>query len=142
MAWSRAFQKCIIYHFLDKFFFCKHFYYLTGFCDKKFNFCKFANFFEDSKSRAQELSNDVSFVIFGHQTWDLEGRVKLTPPSISWFSSTPARRDRVNIFFPGIRNDNVFIFRKTIVSLWKRRRKIENETIVFKDLKRSPFLYI
>ena len=30
-------------------------------------------FFADSKSRAQELSNDVSFVIFGHQTWDLEG---------------------------------------------------------------------
>jgi len=54
-------------------FFCKHFYYITGFCDKKFNFCKFANFFSDSKIRAQELSNDVSFVIFGHQTWDLEG---------------------------------------------------------------------
>ena len=48
-------------------------------------------FFADSKSRAQDLSNDVSFVIFGHQTWDLEGGVKLTPPpSISWFSSTPA----------------------------------------------------
>jgi len=48
-------------------------------------------FFADSKSRAQELTNDVSFVIFGHQTWDLEGEVKLTPPpSISWFSSTPA----------------------------------------------------
>ena len=72
MAWSRAFQKCIIFHFFDKFF-CKHFYYITGFCDKKFNFCKFANFFADSKSRAYELSNDVSFVIFGHQTWDLEG---------------------------------------------------------------------
>ncbi len=38
------------------------------------------NFFADSKSRAQELSHDVSFVIFGHQTWDLEGGVKLTPP--------------------------------------------------------------
>jgi len=31
------------------------------------------NFFADVKSRAQELSNDISFVIFGHQTWDLEG---------------------------------------------------------------------
>ena len=41
---------------------------------KNSNFCKFANFFEDSKSRAQELSNDVSFVIFGHKTWDSEGR--------------------------------------------------------------------
>ena len=41
--------NCLSY----KFFFCKHFYYTTGFCDKKFNFCKFANFFADSKSRAQ-----------------------------------------------------------------------------------------
>ena len=49
-------------------------------------FCK--NFFADSKSRAQELSNNVSFVIFGHKTWDLEGGG--SPPSISWFSSTPA----------------------------------------------------
>jgi len=31
------------------------------------------------------------------------------------------------------RDVNVFIFWKTIVSLWKRRRKIENETIVFKN---------
>ena len=73
MAWSRAFQKCIIFKFFEQISFCKHFYYITGFCDKKFHFCKFANFFPDSKSRAQELSNDVSFVIFGHQTWDLEG---------------------------------------------------------------------
>ena len=79
----KGFSK--MYNFLDKFFFCKHFYYITGFCDKKFNFCKLANFFEDSKSRGQELSNDVSFVIFGHQTWDLEGVFKY--PS----------RDRVNI---------------------------------------------
>ena len=28
-------------------------------------------FFSDSKSWAPELSNDVSFVIFGHQTWDI-----------------------------------------------------------------------
>ena len=48
-------------------------------------------FFADSKSRAQELSNYVSFVIFGHQTWDLEGGGQFDPPpSISWFSSTPA----------------------------------------------------
>ena len=53
----------------------------------------FANlqiFFADSKCRAQELSNDVSFVIFGHQIWDLEGGGQIDPPSISWFSSTPA----------------------------------------------------
>ena len=70
-------------------FFCKHFYYITGFCDKKFNFCKFANFFANSKSIAQELSNDVSFV-HGHKTWNSEGGGQIDPPSISWFSSTPA----------------------------------------------------
>ena len=72
MAWLRLFQKCIIFQFLDNFF-CNHFYYLTGFCDKKINFCKFANFFAESKSRAQEPSNNVSFVIFGHKKWDLKG---------------------------------------------------------------------
>ena len=50
--------------------------------------------FADSKSRAQEVFNDLSFVIFRYQTWDLEKVVKLAPPpsisSISWFSSTPA----------------------------------------------------
>jgi len=70
MAWSRAFQKCIIFHFLDKFF-LQTFYYVTGFCDKNSIFANLQIFFADSKSRAQELSNDVRFVIFGHQTWDL-----------------------------------------------------------------------
>ena len=63
----------------------------------------FAIFFADSKSRAQELSNDVSFVIFGYQTLDLEGGGgKLTPPDVSWFSSTPAGI--------GLRNYCVFYF--------------------------------
>ena len=59
-----AFQKCIIFHFSDKFLLYNWIF------DKKFNF------FADAKSRAQELSYDVSFLIFGHQTWDLEGGVK------------------------------------------------------------------
>ena len=79
-----------ILSFLGHLFNYKQFYFMTGFCKKKFNFCKFANCFADSKSRAQELANDVSFVIFGHQTWDLEGGQIDPPPSISWFSSTPA----------------------------------------------------
>ena len=85
----KGFSKMYNLSFFGQIFFCKHFYYKTGFCDKKF---KFAKNFADSKSRAQELSNDVSFVIFGHKAWDLEGGgVKFTPhPSISWFSSTPA----------------------------------------------------
>ena len=85
----KGFKKCIIYHFLDNFF-CKHFYYIIGFCKKKFNFCKFANFFADSKSRAQELSNDVSFVLF-----------------VFWFSITPAgiglrKTKSVQISFDGL----------------------------------------
>ena len=67
----KGFLKMYNFSFFGQIFFCKHFYYITGFCDKKFNFCKFANFFADSKSRAQELSNNVLFVIFEHKTWDL-----------------------------------------------------------------------
>jgi len=40
-----------------------------------------------SNFRAYDLSNDVSFVIFGHQTWDLDPP---PPPSVYWFLSTPA----------------------------------------------------
>ena len=81
----KGFLKCIIFYFLDNFF-CKHFYYITGFCDKKLNFCKLANFFGDSTSKAQELSNDVSFVIFGHKTWDLEvGECQIDPPAYPGF---------------------------------------------------------
>ena len=87
----KGFLEMYNFSFFGQIYFCKHFYYIAGFCDKKFNVCKFANFFADSKSRAQELSNDVSVVIFGHQTWDLEGGRQIDPPpSISWFSSTPA----------------------------------------------------
>jgi len=87
MAWSRAFQKCIIFHFLEKKF-LQTFYYITEFCNKKFNFCKFAIFFADSKRKAQKLFNDVSFVIFGHKTWDLEHILVFKYPS----------RDRVNMY--------------------------------------------
>ena len=55
------------------------------------------NFFADSKSRAQELSNDVSFVMFGHQTWDLEGGVKSTPPHQHILVFKYPSRDRVKI---------------------------------------------
>ena len=54
MAWSRAFLL-----------------YITGFCEENSSFANLQIFFADSKRRAQELSDDVSFVIFGHQTWDL-----------------------------------------------------------------------
>ena len=91
----KGFSKMYNLSFFGKIFFCKHFYYITGFCDNKFNFCKFAIFFADSKSRAQELSNDVSFVIFGHQTWDLEGGGQIDPPQHILVFKYPSR-DRVN----------------------------------------------
>ena len=69
----KGFSKMYNFSFFGQIFFCEHFYFITGFCDKKFNIYNFAIVFVDSKSRAQELSNDVSFVIFGHQTLDLEG---------------------------------------------------------------------
>ena len=78
MAWSRAFQKCIIFHFLDNYFFCTHFYYITGFCDKKFNVCKFANFLQILKVEHK------SFLMMYHLSYlDIKH-------GISWFSSTPA----------------------------------------------------
>ena len=42
MAWSRAFQNCIIYHFLE--FFIANIFTITKFCKIKFNFCKFSIF--------------------------------------------------------------------------------------------------
>ena len=110
------------FSFFGQILFCKHFYYITGFCDKKFNFCKFANFFADSKSRAQELSYDVSFVIFGHQTWDLErgGQIDRLPayPSFQVYPS----RDRVNIL--EIQNNSVLLNNSSVPSV--RGIMIEN----------------
>ena len=78
MAWPSAFFHGQV-----------HFYYITGFCDKKFNFCKFANFFADSISRAQELSND--------QTWDLEGGGQIDPPPQHILVFNYPSRDRVKV---------------------------------------------
>ena len=64
MIWSRAFQIFFLQTFL---------LYNWILQQKNSIFANLQFFFANSKSRAQELSNDVSFVIFGHQTWDLEG---------------------------------------------------------------------
>ena len=49
-------------------------------------------FLQILKGEHKSFYNDVSFVIFGHQTWGLEGGGQIEPPlpSISWFSNTPA----------------------------------------------------
>ena len=64
---AKGFLKMYNLLFFGQFFFANIFTIKLDFA-KKVLF-----FFADSKSRAHELSNDVSFVIFGHQTWDLEG---------------------------------------------------------------------
>ena len=58
---------------MDNFFFANIFTIKLDFVKKNLIFANLQFFFADSKSRAQELSNDVSFVLFGHQTLDLEG---------------------------------------------------------------------
>ena len=104
----KGFSKMYNFSFFGQIFF-KNFYYITGVCFKKFNFCKFANFFADSKSRAQELSDDVSFVIFGHQTWDLEGGgVQIDPPQHILVFKYPSR-DRVNKFLESEPLNPVFV---------------------------------
>ena len=72
-------------------------------------------FFANSKSRAQELSNDVSFVIFGHQTWDSEGGQIDPPPQQILVFKYPSR-DRVKIFTIFLLCDNfVLTGRVTLV---------------------------
>ena len=56
MEWSRAFQKCLLDHFWT-IFFSQTFLLYNWILQKKFYFCKFAIFFADFKSRAQEISN-------------------------------------------------------------------------------------
>ena len=93
----KGFSKMYSFSFFGQIFFCKHFYYLTGFCDKIFFVANLKFFFADSKIRAQELSNDVSFVIFGHQTWDLEGGQFDPSPAYPGFKYPS--RNRVNTKF-------------------------------------------
>ena len=59
----KGFLKMYNLSFFVQFFFAKIFTISLDFAKK---ISIFANFFADYISRAQELSNDVSFVIFGH----------------------------------------------------------------------------
>ena len=86
----KGFSKMYNLSFFGQFF-LQTFLLYNWILKKKFNFCKFTNFFADSKSRAQELSNDVSFVIFGHQTCDLEGGSNWTPPQRILVFKYPSR---------------------------------------------------
>ena len=83
---------------MDKFFFANIFTIKLDFAIKNSIFANLQFFFADSKSRGQELSNDVSIVIFGHKTWDLEGGGgQIDPPQLILVFKYPSR-DRVNCF--------------------------------------------
>ena len=90
MAWSRAFQKCIICHFLDKFFFANIFTKKLDFAIKKSIFANLQIFLQILKVEHK------SFLMMYHLSYfdikhGIYRGVKLTPsPSKSWFSSTPA----------------------------------------------------
>ena len=85
----KGFSKMYNFSFFGQFFFLQTFLLYNWILQIKHSFCKFANFFANSKSRAQELSNDVSFVIFRHQTWDLEVLVfkYLSTNRVNWIIS-------------------------------------------------------
>ena len=76
MTWSRDFQN--VYFIIFRSFFLQTFHNITRFW-KKNQLLQICNFFAYSKSRAQEIFNNVSFVIFWHQTLDLE-EGQIDPP--------------------------------------------------------------
>ena len=94
---------------------------------------KLENFFADPKNWAQELSNDVSFVIFGHQTWDLEGGgVKLTPPQHILVFKYPSR-DRVKMLEASILKIYILMLDMTIYSLDKKNQYVRNQGQHFRN---------
>ena len=82
---GHGFLKMYILSILN-IFVCKLFYYITGFCNKKFNFCKFVFFLQILKVEHK------SFLMMYHLSYlDMGFRGQITPPpSVFWFSSTPA----------------------------------------------------
>ena len=90
MAWSKAFQKCIFYYFLDNLF-CK-----LDFA-KNFYFCKFANFFADSKSKVQELSI-ICHIWTSNMRFKGGGGGQIDPPQLILVFKYPSR-DRVKLSF-------------------------------------------
>ena len=71
---------------------------------KLYMFSLFGHFFETFLqifffADLKELSNDASFVIFGHQTWDLEGRwVKFTQAGRGLITKTCEVKDKHNFY--------------------------------------------
>ena len=87
MSWSRIFKNVYFITFWT-FFFANFFPISPDLAKNKFFCCKFAKFLQILK--VEHKSFPVSFVIFLHKTWDLEGGVKLTPPQRILIFKCPA----------------------------------------------------
>ena len=86
----KGFSKMYNFSFFGQIYFCKHFCYITGFCDKNSIFANLQFFLQILK---EEHKSFLMMYICHIWTSNMGFRgvgVKLIPPSISWFSSTPA----------------------------------------------------
>ena len=88
----KGFPKMYNFSFLGKKFFCKHFHYITGFCDKKF---KFANFLQILKveHKSFPMMYHLSYLDIKHGI--KRGGGQIDPPQHILVFKYPSR-DRVN----------------------------------------------
>ena len=84
----KGFSKMYNFSFFGQILFCKHFYYITGFCDKKILFLQI--FLQILKVEHK------SFLMMYHKTWDLEGGGQIDPPPQRILVFKYPSRDRVN----------------------------------------------
>ena len=93
----KGFSKMYNLSFFGQIIFRKHFYNITGFCDKKFNFCKFSIFFLQIlkvKHKSFPVMYHLSYLDIKH---GFRGRVKLTPSPQHILVFKYPSRDRVNL---------------------------------------------
>ena len=91
----KGFSKMYNLSFLDTFVLPTFLIYYR-ILQKKTQFLQICNFLQILKVEHKSFFNDVSFVIFGHQQWDLGGGGKLTPQRFMVWKY-PARI-RVNLY--------------------------------------------
>ena len=88
---SKGFSKMYVLSFSgEKTFLRTFFYYITGFCKKKYNFCYFLHILK-VKQRAFQWC--INCHISTSNMWFWEGgggQINPSPPSVYWFLSTPA----------------------------------------------------
>ena len=80
----KGFSKMYNFSFFGPIFFCKHFTIKLDFAIKNSIFANLQIFLQILKVEHKSFP-DVSFVVFGHQTWDLEGGGQIDPPAYPGF---------------------------------------------------------